>query len=59
MGLFEVLEELAVGIDHQHIAFVPEHVCIRIDASIEGVEFRVLIEGIRINACRSRITFTT
>src|SRR4029077_4125126 len=40
----EVLEELRIGVEHQHIALVLEARAVGVEAAVEGVELRVLAE---------------
>ena len=51
-GVLQVLEELAVRRDHQHVALLAERAAIRLQAAIERVELGVAAVGARIDVGR-------
>src|SRR5262249_39212934 len=41
-GILQILEELAVGLDHEQVAVLAQRTLIGLQAAIQGIELRVL-----------------
>src|SRR6266487_4328393 len=48
----EILEELGIGIEHDHVALVLEARPVGVEAAVEGVELGVLVESARVDGGR-------
>src|SRR6266487_4328394 len=48
----EILEELGIGIEHDHVALVLEARPVGVEGAVEGVELGVLVEGARVDGGR-------
>src|SRR3569833_1219020 len=56
--IIEVFEEVAFGIDHQHVIAILERRAIGLQAAIEGIELLILIKGFSIGLRGLAVAFT-
>src|SRR3990167_5853957 len=59
LGFFQVAEELAIGIKHQHITLTGKAFAVGTQATVEGVELLIHAVGLGVNRRRQGIAITT
>ena len=58
LGILQVAEELTVRLDQQDVTAALEGILVGPQAAGEGVEFRILVEGVRVDAGGLRVPLT-